>query len=74
MAINVQGAKFVDKKGIEYILDYDPNGKLRPYIIGPLKVVTKTRNPYIIGGAIILIAVSSIGYYVWKKRKTKNQP
>ena len=28
MAINLQGAKFIDKKGIEYILDYGPKGNL----------------------------------------------
>jgi len=69
MAINMPGAKFVSK-GIEYVLDYGPKGNLRPYTIGPIiKTATKTRNPYIIGSAIIVVTAVVVVLWAWNKSK-----
>ncbi len=71
MAKIVQGATFVSK-GTEYILDYGPKGNLRPYTGGPVKKAMKTRNPYIIGGAVVLAVVVGIGVWYCNKRKHNN--
>ena len=66
MAKNVPGAMFIDSKGIKYILAYGPKGNLRPYTIGLVKVLTKTRNPCII--VVITAAVAAvIVFRAWKK-------
>lgn len=66
MSKNIAGAKFVSR-GIEYVLDYGPKGNLRPYTLGPVKTAVKTRNPYIIGGALALASAILIGLWAWNK-------
>jgi hypothetical protein len=70
MAKNVPGATFVSK-GIKYILDYGPKGNLRPYTVGPVEVVTKTRNPYIIV-AIIVVVAAIVFWACWYREKNNN--
>ena len=71
MAINVPGAKFVSKKGVEYVLAYGPKGNLRPYTLGPIKTAVKTRNPVIIIATAILVTACVASFFVWKNYKTK---
>jgi hypothetical protein len=74
MAINAPGQTFVSK-GFKYVLDYGPKGNLRPYTVGPIKTAAKTRNPYIIGSAILTVAVLVVGIGTWHYiRKKKTQP
>jgi hypothetical protein len=68
MAKNIPGAIFVSK-GVKYVLDYGPKGNLRPYTLGVAKTVIKTRNPYVIGVAILLAA--AIGYWAWKNHNAR---
>ncbi len=68
MAKNVPGATFVSK-GIKYVLNYGPKGNLRPYTVGPIKKATKTRNPYIIAGTVLVVVVVAIGVGIWYHRK-----
>ena len=53
---NFPGETFVSQ-GIKYILQYGPKGNLRPYVVGPVIVAAKTRNPWIILGVAALVVV-----------------
>lgn len=65
MANHFPGETFVSSKGIKYVLDYGPKGNLRPYVLGPVKAVMKTKNPYIITGALVLAAGIAITVGIW---------
>jgi len=53
---NFPGETFVSQ-GIKYILQYGPKGNLRPFVVGPVVVAAKTRNPWIILGVAALAVV-----------------
>ena len=53
---NFPGETFVSQ-GIKYILQHGPKGNLRPYVVGPVAVAAKTRNPWIILGVVALVVV-----------------
>ena len=70
MAINRPGAMFASK-GIQYVLKYGPKGNLRPYTLGPIavKAAMKTRNPYLIAGVIVAVAIGFGGWWAYSKFK-----
>jgi hypothetical protein len=71
MAINVPGAIFRDKKGVEYILKYGPKGNLRPYTVKLLQnIMPKVpKNPYVITTVVIAATVIGVTLLLWSKSK-----
>ena len=53
---NFPGETFISE-GIKYVLQVGPKGNLRPYVVGPVEVAVKTRNPWIIIGAVAVVLI-----------------
>ena len=57
---NAQGDTFISK-GIEYVLDLDSDGKLRPYTLGPVETGQRSWKEAVVGIACLAAVGAAIG-------------